>query len=88
MATKIPEISFDRAIVEVDGSLTIQSRTFFRTILDRSLIIGSGSPEGVVPALQGSSYMDEDASVGSIVYSKQKDADGSGVESNEWKLIG
>ena len=88
MATKIHEISVDRAIVEVDVSLTIQSRTFFRTILDRSLIIGSGSPEGVVPALQGSSYMDEDASVGSIFYIKQKDADGSGDNRNEWKLIG
>jgi len=88
VATNITKININKPIVEADGTMTKQSRTFFRAIMDRSLIIGSGSPEGVVPALQGSSYMDEDASVGSIFYIKQKDADGAGVDSNEWKLIG
>ena len=88
MAIKVEEISFDRPIVEGDGSLTLQSRSSFRQLFDRQLIIGSGSPEGVVEAGQGSSYMDEDSALGSIFYIKQKDADGSGDKSNEWKLIG
>jgi len=88
VAIKVEEISFDRPIVESDGSLTIESRTSFRQLFDRLLIIGSGSPEGVVPAGQGSSYMDEDGALGNVFYIKQKDADGSGDKTKEWKLIG
>lgn len=88
MAIKVQEISFDRPVVENDGALTLQSRTAFRQVFDRLLIIGSGSPEGVVEANQGASYMDEDAAIGSIFYLKQKDADGLGNRANEWKLIG
>ena len=88
MATKIPEISLDRPITELDNSLTIQSRTFFRVIMDRALIIGSGSPEGVVDALQGASYMDEDGALGSVLYLKQKDDDGTGDSTKAWVLIG
>ena len=46
VATKATEISLDRPIVEPDGGLTVQSRAFFGTIMARSLIIGTGSPEG------------------------------------------
>ncbi len=88
MAIKVEEISFDRPVVESDGSLTIESRTSFRQVFDRLLIIGKGSPEGVVPAGQGSSYMDEDGALGNVFYIKQKDADGFGNKANEWKLIG
>ena len=76
MVTKITEISFDRAIVGVDGSLTIQSREFFRTVMDRALIIGTGSPEGVIEALQGASYMDDAGTAGAIHYLKRDNDDG------------
>ena len=40
-------------------------------ITERSLIIGSGNPEGVVEAPQGGEYMDEDAAVGDCRYIKR-----------------
>ena len=83
MAVKITELSDNRPIVEEDGTLTIQSREFFRTITDRSLIIGIGSPEGVVSAVQGADYMDETGVVGAIRYSK-RDADILGDDKLGW----
>ena len=87
MATKIPEISDRRPIVESDGSLTLQSRTYFRVLSDRALIIGEGSPEGAVPAVQGASYLDEIGSLGSVFYLKQV-ADIAGDPLTGWVLIG
>ena len=87
MAIKITEISLDRPIVDQDGSLTVQSREFFSTIMDRSLIIGTGSPEGTVPALQGSTYMDDAGTTGAILYIKRDNADGAGDSSNGWILV-
>lgn len=86
MATKIEEINIDRPIVDGDGSLTIQSRTFFRQLIDRALIIGTGSPEGVVPAEIGSSYMDDSGAAGSIMYLKRDD-NITGDKSKGWILV-
>ena len=83
MAARITDISFTRAIVEADGTLTTQSREFFRTITDRALIIGTGSPEGVVPAVQGADYMDEAGVTGSIRWSK-RDANVLGDDKLGW----
>ena len=74
MVIRITDISFDRSIIENDGSLTSQSRTFFRTLTNQALIIGSGSPEGVVIAEIGASYMDDTGITGAISYIK-RDAD-------------
>ena len=87
MATKISSISLDRPIVEQDGSLTVQSREFFSTITQRSLIIGTGSPEGAVPAFQGSIYMDDAGTTGAILYIKRDNTDGAGDDSNGWILV-
>lgn len=86
MATKIEEINIDRAIVNNDGSLTIQSRTFFRQLIDRALIIGTGSPESVVPAEIGSSYMDDSGTAGNIMYLKRDD-NVAGDKSQGWILV-
>ena len=83
MAVKITELSDNRPIVEEDGTLTIQSREFFRTITDRSLIIGTGSPEGVVSAVQGADYMNEAGASGAIRWSK-RDADILGDDKLGW----
>ncbi len=86
MATKIEEISFDRPIVESSGSMTLQTRSFFRQLVDRTLIIGSGSPEGVVEAEIGSSYMDDIGTAGAIYYIKRDD-DIAGDKSQGWILV-
>ena len=87
MVAKISSLSFDRPIVEPDGGLTVQSREFFSTITQRSLIIGTGSPEGAVPALQGAIYMDDVGTTGAMLYIKRDNSDGAGDDSNGWILV-
>ena len=83
---RIGEISKDRPVVESDGSLTLQSRTFFKAIEVQALIIGTGSPETVVEAEQGASYMDDTGAAGSIKYIKRDDNIG-GDKSQGWILV-
>lgn len=85
MEVRISELSFDRPIIDDDGSLTVQSRVFFRTVTDRALIIGTGSPEGVVIAFQGADYMDDTGVAGAIRYTK-RDNDILGDKSKGWIL--
>lgn len=85
--TRITELSTDRPIVESDGSLTLQSRTFFRTVTDQALIIGTGSPEGVVDAVQGAQYMDDAGTASNIKYIKRDTDDGAGDKTMGWILV-
>jgi len=87
VADKIPLLSTDRPIVEEDGSLTPQSRLFFGAIFRQALIIGTGSPEGVVIASIGASYMDKAGTTGSISYIKRNADDGAGDTSKGWILV-
>ena len=86
MAINIPELSFDRPLVGDNGEPSVESRLFFRAVMDRALIIGTGSPEGVVPAFQGASYMDDAGTAGSISYLK-RDADIAGDQKLGWILV-
>jgi len=83
---RISQLSFDRPVVESDGSLTLQSRTFFQTVTQQALIIGSGSPEGVVTAEIGATYQDSSGAAGNIRYAKRDDNIG-GDKSKGWILI-
>ena len=87
MAVRIPQLSFDRPVVESDGSLTVQSRTHFRALTTQALIIGTGSPEGSVEAEQGASYMDDAGTAGAIKYIKRDNDDGAGDKSIGWILV-
>ena len=87
MATRTSILSTDRPIIESDGSLTSQSRVFFREIWTQSLIIGTGSPEGVVEAEIGASYMDDAGTTGNIKYIKRDADDGLGDKSKGWILV-
>lgn len=87
VVTRTTTISFDRPIIEDDGSLTLQSRTFFRTLFIQSLIIGTGSPEGVIQAEQGASYMDDAGTAGAIKYIKRDNDDGAGDKTIGWILV-
>lgn len=86
MADKITELATDRPIVESDGSLTLQSRTYFRTLTVQALIIGTGSPEGVVEAEEGATYQDRTGTAGAIRYAK-RDNDIGGDKKLGWILI-
>jgi hypothetical protein len=64
-----------------------QFRIFLLQVQERGLIIGTGSPEGVVEAEQGQVYMDDAGTAGNIVYIKRDPYDGSGDKSNGWILV-
>ena len=87
METRITDLSTGRPIVESDGSLTLQSRTFFRTITDEALIIGTGSPEGVVEAPKGAQYMDDAGTASNLMYRKRDTDDGAGDRTKGWILV-
>jgi len=87
VATRISILSTDRPIVENDGSLTPQSRIFFREIFTQSLIVGEGNPEGVVEAEVGATYQDSLGIAGAIRYAKRDVDDGAGNKTMGWILI-
>lgn len=86
MVIRISPPTAERPIVENDGSQSLQMRTWSKIITDRSIIIGTGSPESVIEATQGSIYMDDAGTAGNIVYIK-RDGDIGGDVTQGWILI-
>ena len=86
VAIKITELSTDRPIVDQAGNQTQQTRLYFKTITDQALIIGDGSPEGIVQAVEGATYQDRLGITGSIRYAKMVD-DVGGDKKLGWVLI-
>ena len=86
MVDRISIPSANRPFVDEDGILTSQSRTFLREVFIQALIIDTGSPEGVIEAEIGSSYMDNTGTAGSILYVKRDDNIG-GDKSQGWILV-
>jgi len=86
VADKITQLSTDRPIVDEFGSLTQQSRTYFRTLTVQALILGTGNPEGVVEAEEGATYQDRTGLASAIRYAKRDD-DIAGDKTMGWILI-
>ena len=87
MVVRISIPSTNRPFVDEKGILTSQSRTFLREIFIQSLIVGTGSPEGVVEAEITSRYMDDAGTAGAILYIKRDADDGAGDKSIGWILV-
>lgn len=73
-------------IIEDNGTMTQQFRTWVNNVNSFLPITGSGSPEGVVNARQFAQYLDEDGSTGSIEYRKMLPSIG-GDTSKGWVLV-
>ena len=73
----IPEPSINRSIVDEDGRPTDYFLRWLTSVTRMDLIIGSGSPEGIVTATVGRLYMDSAGTTEAILYVK-RDADISG----------
>lgn len=86
MATKITGLPVTRPIVGGDGILTQEARSYFTTLTNRSMIVGNGSPAGIVEAEQGALYLDEDGATGAILYVKSVDSV-SGDKAGGWVLV-
>jgi len=85
MVNKVTPPTSTRAIIDDFGSMVQEFRTWVQTMTDRSLIIGTGSPETVIEAAQGAQYMDDAGTAGNILYIK-RDADISGDKTKGWIL--
>jgi hypothetical protein len=82
-----PNPSASIPIVEVSGNMTQTFRTWTSAVTKGLIIIGIGSPEGVLIGDQGQEYMDETGALGSIKYIKQLREIG-GDSSLGWVAIG
>ena len=68
---KLIPLPYTTPIVDSNGVLTQQAQSFFETIANRALVIGSGSPDGIVSASKGAEYMDENGAPGAIKWIKK-----------------
>lgn len=86
MVTRVIQPSSGRSMSKGDGSPSTQMNSWLKSITDKALIIGTGSPELIVEANQGALYMDETGASGAIMYIK-RDADIGGDKTLGWVLI-
>jgi len=82
----INQLIASQPVVTESGEMLQQMRTFTSQVTEQSLIIGTGSPENVIPANQGRRYMDDAGSAGSILYIKKLAAIG-GDNKQGWILV-
>ena len=79
-------ISPNKTIVDMNGNSTKRMETWMDEMTDRQIILGSGTPETFVAAIQGTLYMDITGASGSLLYGK-RDPDISGDISQGWILV-
>lgn len=87
MRSTIKYVDPSYPIVKKDGTVEDHYRIFVHEVYLRGLLIGTGSPEGVVEAQQGQEYMDEEGLTGAVKYIKQL-SDISGDRTQGWVAIG
>ncbi len=73
-------------IVDSKGNMTQLFRVWTQLVSNLGLIVGTGSPEGVVAGVQGQEYMDDTGTPGNIKYIK-RDAAIGGDATLGWILI-
>jgi len=74
-------------IVDTDGSMLVNFKTWAQLVSDMSTLEGIGSPEGIQSARRTRQYMDTAGSPGSRLYIKTIDADGTGDDKVGWELV-
>ena len=83
-------LKYDPVIPLVNSENGIVSNLFsswMSQVYERGLLIGTGSPEGLVDARQGTEYMDDEGTAGSVLYIKQKTSIGNDTKKG-WVAIG
>jgi hypothetical protein len=81
----IIEPNSTQSIIDEQGNMTQTFRTWTQDMTKLDLIVGTGSPEGVVEGLVGQEYMDQAAITGSFMYRK-RDSDIAGDNKKGWLL--
>jgi hypothetical protein len=84
---RLAQPSSTRPLLNEDLSPSAQFNTWLKIITGQSMIIGTGSPEGVVSAIQTSFYMDEAGITEAVLYIKRDADDGLGDTTKGWILV-
>lgn len=88
MRSSIVKLEASAPLVYLNTGLpTNQFKTFLLQVHLRGLLIGQGSPSGVIEAEQGQEYLDETGIAGSIKWIKQL-SDVGGDRTLGWVAIG
>ena len=82
----ITPLNRNQKIIDENDQLTDRFREWQLAVSRLAIITGTGSPEGVVSAIQTQQYMDLSGTTGSISYIK-RDADIGGDTSLGWILV-
>lgn len=85
----MPEITppdAEARIVKEDGSMTEEFQRWVTQMTALDLIVGNGSPEGVIEATIGRDYLDQAGAAGAVKYTKQL-ADIGGDRTQGWVAI-
>jgi hypothetical protein len=81
-----PPLDYTQPLVDSDGRASLQLQKVINQLFYSQPILGNGSPEGVVEALQFSEYIDKDGSTGQVKYVKTL-TDIGGDKSKGWILV-
>lgn len=80
------KLNAGQPIVEDDGTMAQAFRTWALQVSNNLLIVGTGSPEGVVEAPQYSLYLDEAVPLTPVQYRKMLPESG-GDRKNGWAAL-
>jgi len=83
----INQLNAANPVTNEKGIMTQNMRVFTTQVTESGLLIGTGSPEGVVKANQGREYMDDAGTASAIKYIKRDPDDGLGDTSKGWILV-
>ena len=73
-------------VVDENGNMLINFKTWTQLVSNLSMLDGTGSPEGVESAMRTRLYMDTAGSPGSRLYIKTVDAV-AGNDKNGWEAV-
>lgn len=77
MGKRVLQVPSQAPIVDNQGRQTQVFRQYTQSLTQRALIVGTGSPEGIVQAQQGALYMDETGTT-DVLYIKQTGSEATG----------
>lgn len=87
MVVRVTQPTPTRPIVNSRGEPEQEFNSWLQIINNRTLIIGTGTPETFISAIQGAMYMDDAGAAGSIIYIKRDNDDGLGDTTKGWILV-
>ena len=76
----------DAQIAKADGRMTDEMQIWVNQMTSLDLIVGTGSPEGVIEATVGREYLDDAGLAGAVKFIKQL-ADIGGDRTQGWVAI-